>query len=249
MAKFKLTLEYDGAGFSGWQRQEAHIITVQGVVEHAIARCTQAIVTLQVAGRTDAGVHALGQVAHFELTDAHLTPRTLRDAINFHVRPHPVAVLAVDHVDQSFHARFDALTRSYRYVILNRRAPPVLDAAYVWHIQDELDIPAMQAAACALQGQHDFTTFRAQHCQSPSPVKTLDLLQVSRDGEKVIVAAQARSFLYHQVRNMVGTLSLVGRRKWSHQDFLRALAARDRTKGGPTAPPQGLFFLGPTYPP
>ncbi|MGB4102035.1 MAG: tRNA pseudouridine(38-40) synthase TruA [Alphaproteobacteria bacterium] len=247
MARYKLTLEYDGTNFAGWQRQEDGVTTVQGVLEQAIARFTGEQVTLHVAGRTDAGVHAVGQVAHGDLTRADVTPETMRDAVNFHVRPHRVAVLAAEAVDENFHARFSATARAYRYVILNRRAPPVLDAAFVWHIQRPLDAAAMQMAASTLLGQHDFSTFRAQHCQAQSPVKTLDTLTVTRDGEKVIISARARSFLYHQVRNMVGTLALIGQGQWSQEDFIRAFAACDRTQGGPTAPAQGLCFLGPTY--
>ena len=247
MARYKLTLEYDGTDFAGWQRQADGITTVQSVLEQAITRFCGEQVILHVAGRTDAGVHAAGQVAHVDLVRADVPPETMRDAVNFHVRPHRVAVLAAELVDENFHARFSATVRAYRYTIINRRAPPVLDAARVWHIQKPLDAATMQLAANQLLGQHDFSTFRAQHCQAPTPIKTLDAMTVVRDGEKLIIFARSRSFLYHQVRNMVGTLALIGQGQWSQEDFIRAFAACDRTQGGPTAPAQGLCFLGPTY--
>lgn len=248
MAKrFKLTLEYDGAGFAGWQRQEDGIVTVQGVLEQAIFASTGESVTLHVAGRTDAGVHALGQVAHVDIAREDVTEKLMRDALNFHVRPHPVAVLAAALVDETFHARHSATARRYRYQICNRRAPPVIQRPYAWHVVKELDVPAMQAAAALLIGKHDFSTFRAQHCQATSPIRTLDQLVVTRQGEWITIEAQARSFLYHQVRNMVGTLCLVGHGQWSLAQFTAAFQAADRTQGGPTAPAQGLLFLGPGY--
>lgn len=243
--RWKITIEYDGTDFCGWQRQ-AHDLSVQQVLEEAIQKFSGETVTLHVAGRTDAGVHARAQVAHFDLakeTDAD----TVRDAVNFHVRPHKVVILRVESVSDEFHARFGALSRSYRYQIINRRAPPALLADYAWHIQKPLDIAPMQDAARILIGQHDFSTFRAQNCQSNSPVKTLDRLDVTVDGELVFIHARARSFLYHQVRNMVGTLALVGTGQWTLDDFKAAFAARDRTKGGPTAPPHGLCFWEAEY--
>lgn len=247
MARYKLTLEYDGSDFAGWQRQERSVTTVQGVVEQAVARFSGEDVVLHAAGRTDSGVHAVGQVAHVDLIRTDVAPGTLRDALNFFVRPRRVAVLNVESVDEDFHARFSATGRSYRYVILNRRPPPILEAAYVWHIRRPLDAAAMQRSASILLGRHDFSTFRALYCQAQSPIKTLDELTILRDGEKLVILVRSRSFLHHQVRNMVGTLSLVGLGRWSHDEFSRAFAACDRTQGGPTAPPQGLCFLGPTY--
>lgn len=247
MIRYKLTLEYDGTDFAGWQRQDDGVTTVQGVLEQAILRFSGERVTLHVAGRTDAGVHAVGQVAHVDLMRGDVKPDTMRDAVNFHVRPHRIAVLDAALAPEDFHARFSAVSRAYRYTILNRRAPPTLEYGLVWHIQRPLDQEAIQRAADLLLGQHDFSTFRAQHCQAQSPVKTLDELAVRRAGESIIITARARSFLYHQVRNMVGTLSLVGTGQWSLADFSRAFAACDRTQGGPTAPPQGLCFLGPEY--
>lgn len=245
--RYKLTLEYDGADFAGWQRQAEGVTTVQSVLEHAIAQLTGEKAGLHVAGRTDAGVHALGQVAHVDLMREDVAAATMRDGVNFHVRPHRVAVLVAEPVDENFHARFSAVSRAYRYRIVNRRAPPVIDAAYAWHIQRPLDVAAMQKAADLLIGKHDFSTFRAQFCQAQSPVRTLDALRVAQDGEIITITARSRSFLYHQVRNMAGTLSLVGSGRWSHDDFVRAFKVCDRRQGGPTAPAHGLFFLGPDY--
>ncbi len=245
--RYKLTLEYDGTDFAGWQRQALGVTTVQGVVEEAIAQFTREDVATHAAGRTDSGVHALGQVAHVDLSRDDVPAETMRDAINFFVRPHRVVVVANERVSGDFHARFDAKSRAYRYRIVNRRAPPMLDGPYAWHIVKPLDVAAMQRAADTLLGEHDFSTFRAQFCQAKSPVRTLDLLRVEQDGDLITFTTRARSFLYHQVRNMVGTLAMVGTGKWSHEDFARAFAARDRTQAGQTAPPQGLFFLGPTY--
>jgi len=243
--RWKITIEYDGTHFCGWQRQ-AHDLSVQQVLEEAIQKFCGESVTLHVAGRTDAGVHARAQAAHFDLmkeTDAN----TVRSAINFHARPHKVVVLEAEIVLDEFHARFDAKSRRYRYQIINRSAPPVLLADYAWHVVKPLDAAAMHAAAQTLIGKHDFSTFRAQHCQADSAIKTLDRLDVSRDGELVIIEAQARSFLYHQVRNMVGTLMMVGSGQWSLDDFRAAFAACDRSKGGVTAPPKGLYFWEVNY--
>ena len=246
MSRWKLTIEYDGKGFCGWQKQD-NVVSVQQVLEEAIEKLSGEVVTLHTAGRTDSGVHARAQVAHFDLnkmTDA----RAVRDALNFYARPHKVVVLDAEEVGEDFHARFKAIRRSYRYRIINRRPPLSIDADYAWHISRELDIEAMQRAADLLIGKHDFSTFRAQNCQSKSPVRNLDRLEVSRQGEEVFIYAEARSFLYHQVRNMTGTLSLVGTGRWSVADFKSAFEACDRGKGGPTAPPQGLYFWGVSYP-
>ncbi|MBI1273400.1 MAG: tRNA pseudouridine(38-40) synthase TruA [Alphaproteobacteria bacterium] len=245
MMRWKLTIEYDGSGFSGWQRQD-HAMTVQQALEDAIKGFAGENVRVQGAGRTDAGVHALAQVAHFDLTkDADAD--TVRDAINFHARPHKVVVVQAEQVHDDFHARFDAMARSYRYQIYNRRAPSVLMAAQAWHLPRPLDIEAMQQAARQLIGNHDFSTFRAQNCQASTPVKTLDMLEIGRTGDMVTISTRARSFLYHQVRNMAGTLALVGTGQWSQKDFTQAFKAHDRTKGGPTAPAHGLFFAGVSY--
>ncbi len=245
MTRYKLTLEYDGAGFVGWQRQD-NGPSLQAALEAAVLGFCGEAVTVQGAGRTDAGVHALGQVAHVDLakeTDAD----TVRDALNFHLKPAAVAVLAAEVVDDDFHARFSALERAYRYRIVNRRARLALDRGRAWFVPQPLDAAAMHDAAQALLGSHDFTSFRARECQAKSPLKTLDVLDVTRDGEELCIEARARSFLHHQVRNMVGTLKLVGEGKWSRADVARALEARDRAAAGPTAPAEGLYLVSVGY--
>jgi len=246
MPRYKLILEYDGGPFVGWQRQE-NGLSVQETVERAVFGFCGEETTLTAAGRTDAGVHALGQVAHLDLTRTVETD-TLRDALNAHLRPHPVAVLEAGRVPDDFNARFSATARHYRYRILNRRAPPTLEQGRVWHIPQPLDAEAMHAAAQALVGHHDFTTFRSTECQARSPEKTLDRLSVARTGDGVVIEASARSFLHNQVRSMVGSLKLVGLGKWTARDLERALAARDRTACGPVAPPEGLFLVWVDYP-
>ena len=249
--RWAVRLEYDGSRFIGWQRQ-ASGRSVQDVLEAATARLAAGRpVPSIVAGRTDAGVHAAGQVAHFDLPRAaseRLTGARLRDALNFHMKPDPVAVLCAARVDASFSARFSAIRRVYRYRILNRPARPALEAERAWHVRQPLDAGAMQAAAAILVGRHDFTSFRASSCQAKSPVRTLDRLDVARDGETVTLHAEARSFLHHQIRNLAGTLKLVGDHRWSVDDVAVALAARDRSRAGPTAPPQGLTLLAVDYP-
>ena len=245
MSRWKLTIEYDGSGFCGWQKQ-AHDVSVQQVLEEAIQKFSSETVTLHVAGRTDAGVHAKAQVAHFDLVKE-TTGDVIRDAMNFYARPNKVVILLAEKVMDTFHARFDAIHRSYSYQIINRRPPLALDVEKAWHVHKPLDLVSMQEAAKRLIGKHDFSTFRAQHCQANSPLRTLDEFTLSREGELIIFETRARSFLYHQVRNMVGTLTLVGNGQWNLDDFSRAFAACDRTKGGPTAPPHGLFFRGAAY--
>ncbi|GAA0593398.1 tRNA pseudouridine(38-40) synthase TruA [Caenispirillum bisanense] len=246
MPRYKLIIEYDGGPFCGWQRQ-ANGLSVQEAVETAVTRYCQVEAVVHAAGRTDSGVHALGQVAHVDLPRSD-PPDKVRDALNAHLRPHPVTVVRAEAVDEDFHARFSARERSYLYRILNRRSPPALDAGRVWWVGAALDAEAMHDAAQALVGHHDFTTFRAKECQSQSPVKTLDEIRVTRVGEEIHLFCRARSFLHHQVRNMTGTLRLVGEGRWSRADVACALAARDRAAGGPTAPPQGLYFLRVDYP-
>jgi len=245
MTRYRITLEYDGGGFVGWQRQE-NGPSIQAALEEAIAGFCGEAVTVHGAGRTDAGVHALGQVAHFDLakeTDA----QTVREALNAHLRPDPIAVLEAVVADREFHARFDAIERRYRYRILNRRAQPTLDRGRVWHVVVPLDAGAMHDAAQALIGKHDFSSFRAAECQAKSPVKTLDELRVTREGEEVRIAARAQSFLHHQVRNFAGTLKLVGEGKWDRAGVASALAARDRSAAGPTAPADGLYLVNIHY--
>jgi len=246
VTRFKLTLEYDGGAFVGWQRQD-NGPSVQQALEEAIQKFCGETVTSFAAGRTDAGVHALGQVAHVDLT-RETTPETVRDALNFHLKPAPVAVLTAEIAPPDFHARFSATARLYLYRIVNRRAPLAVERGRAWLVGAPLDTEAMHAAAQRLVGHHDFTSFRAALCQAASPMKTLDRLDVTRAGDEVRIDARARSFLHHQVRNMVGTLKLVGLGRWHPDDVARALTARDRRAGGPTAPPEGLYLVENRYP-
>jgi tRNA pseudouridine38-40 synthase len=242
MPRYKLTLEYDGAPFVGWQMQD-NGLSVQGVLAAALAAFCGETVAVQGAGRTDAGVHARGQVAHIDLAKRWDTD-TVRDAVNAHLRPHPVAVLVAEVAADDFDARFSARQRHYRYRIINRRADLALERERAWRIGRPLDVAAMHAAAHHLVGKHDFTTFRAAECQAKSPVKTLDRLDVAPDGDEICVHASARSFLHTQVRSMVGSLAMVGEGRWSGDDLARALAARDRAACGPVAPPDGLPDAG-----
>ncbi|WNK00507.1 tRNA pseudouridine(38-40) synthase TruA [Thalassospiraceae bacterium LMO-JJ14] len=245
MSRYKLTVEYNGGPFHGWQRQD-NGLAVQEVLETAVFKLCGEEAVVQGAGRTDSGVHALGQVAHVDISKE-FSADTVRDALNHHVRPHPISVLSAETVDNDFHARFSATGRCYLYRILNRRAGPALDHGRVWWNPVPLDAGAMHEAAQLLLGHHDFTTFRASECQAKSPEKTLDVLNVSRVGEEVHIVAEARSFLHHQVRNITGTLQLVGVGKWRHRDVARALSAKDRSAGGPTAPPDGLYLTRVRY--
>jgi len=246
VTRWRLTIEFDGGPFMGWQRQD-HGPSVQQTLEEALERMTGERATFTAAGRTDAGVHALAMPVHVDVTKS-LTPHRLREGLNALVRPQPVSVLDVEEVADDWHARFSCLGRSYVYRILNRRAPPALDRGRVWHIPVLLDVEAMQRGAALLVGKHDFTTFRSVQCQSDSPVKTLDRLDVRRVGDEIRVEAAARSFLHHQVRSMVGCLALVGRGQWNASDIGKALEARDRAALGLNAPPHGLYFAAATYP-
>jgi len=245
MPRYKLTIEYDGAPFAGWQVQ-AEQTTVQGVLMAAIEALSGEKAPVQGAGRTDAGVHARAQVAHVDLAKDWDTD-TVRDALNAHLRPYPVAVLTAEKAAADFNARTSAVKRHYLYRILNRRADLTLDLGRAWRVPRPLDADAMHAAAQRLVGKHDFTTFRSTECQAKSPVKTLDQLDVARDGEEVNVFAAARSFLHNQVRSMVGSLVMVGEGKWSADDLARALQARDRTACGQVAPPDGLYLMKVDY--
>jgi tRNA pseudouridine38-40 synthase len=245
MPRYRLALEYDGTPFVGWQRQD-NGPSVQGALEAAIEKLSGERVTVTGAGRTDAGVHALGQAAHFDLVKT-FEPGKVRDALNYHLRPDPVSVLDAAAVDEEFHARFSATARHYLFRILNRRSPPALEAGKVWHVSPKLDAEAMHAAAQFLVGQHDFTTFRAAECQAQSPVKTLDRLDVSRRAEEIHIEASARSFLHHQIRSFTGTLRMVGEGKWQPRDVKKALEARDRAACGPVSPPEGLYLVRVDY--
>jgi tRNA pseudouridine38-40 synthase len=245
MARYRITIEYDGGPFVGWQRQD-NGPSVQGTLEQAITSFSSETVTVTGAGRTDAGVHAFGQVAHFDLAKE-FHPDRVRDALNHFVRPSPIAVLDAAVADPEFHARFSAKARHYLYRIVCRRAPLALERGHAWQVVHALDADAMHDAAQALVGQHDFTTFRAAECQAQSPVKTLDKLTVRRALDEITVEASARSFLHHQVRSIVGTLKLVGEGKWRTRDVAEALKACDRSRCGPVAPPDGLHLVRVDY--
>ncbi len=246
MTRWRLTVEYDGRPFVGWQRQKLGA-SVQQTLEEALARMTGERAAVHGAGRTDAGVHALAMSAHVDIAKP-LTEHRLREGLNALVRPNPVSVLAAVPVADDWHARFSCSGRHYLYRILNRRAPPAVERGRVWHIGGSIDAEAMAAGAAMLIGQHDFTTFRSAHCQSDSPVKTLDRLDVTRVGGEIRIEAAARSFLHHQVRSMVGCLALVGSGQWKPDDIAVALDARDRAALGLNAPPQGLYFVEALYP-
>jgi tRNA pseudouridine38-40 synthase len=243
--RYKLTLEYDGAPFVGWQRQD-NGPSIQAALEEAVAAFCGETVAVHGAGRTDAGVHALGQVAHLDLS-AERSVETIRAALNHHLRPQPIVVVEAERAADDFHARFSATWRRYRYRIFNRRAPPALERGRVWHVPVPLDSAAMADAASVLLGRHDFNSFRSAACQAPSPIKTLDLLALTRHGDCLQIDVGARSFLHNQVRILVGTLQLVGRGHWRRRDVEQALTARDRTRAGPTAPPQGLCLMEVRY--
>lgn len=245
MPRYKITIEYDGTPFVGWQVQAAGP-SVQGAITEAIRRFSGEAIAVRGAGRTDAGVHARGQVAHFDLARA-WEPFKIREALNFHLRPDPISILDCREADGAFDARFSATGRHYLFRILSRRAPPALERDRAWWLPVVLDAEAMHEAAQALLGRHDFTTFRAAGCQAKSPLRTLDRLDVSRDGDEIGVRASARSFLHSQVRSMVGSLKLVGEGKWRPKELRIALDARDRAACGPVAPASGLYLMQVDY--
>lgn len=246
MTRFAFSIEFDGTPYMGWQRQ-GHGASVQQAIEEAIERVTGETTVVHAAGRTDAGVHALGMRAHSDIEKA-IEPFRLMEAINAQLRPEPIAILACETVDDDWHARFSCIGREYIYRITNRRAPLALESRRAWKVPQPLDADAMHAAAQRLVGLHDFTTFRSAHCQSESPVKTLDRLDVRREGEHVLIEAAARSFLHHQVRSMVGCLAFVGMGRWRADDLQRALEAKDRAALAFNAPPDGLYFVRAVYP-
>ena len=245
MPRYKLTLEYDGGPFVGMQHQD-NGPSIQDAVENAIAAFCDERVRIYAAGRTDSGVHALGQVIHFDLQKEAL-PDKVRDGLNYHLKPDPIAVIDAEIAAPNFHARFHAVKRHYLFRIAARRPPPILTRGYVWHVPVKLDVDAMHAAAQEWVGEHDFSTFRAAQCQAKSPVKTLYRFDVSRVDDEIHLNICARSFLQHQVRSMAGTLKLVGEGKWTRRDLLDALKARDRTACGPVAPPDGLYLVKADY--
>jgi tRNA pseudouridine38-40 synthase len=245
MPRYRLLIEYDGAPFSGWQVQD-NAPTVQGALEDAVKAICGESVRVHGAGRTDAGVHALGQVAHIDISRPFVAGR-LRDGLNAHLRPHPIGVLSAEIVADDFESRFSAIKRHYIYRIVNRRANLAIDIGHVWRVPRPLDTEAMHEAAKRLLGKHDFTTFRDTECQAKSPDRTLDQLDVVRDGDNVDIRTSARAFLHSQVRSMVGSLVWVGHGRWSADDLAAALAARNRTACGPVAPPDGLYLVKVDY--
>lgn len=246
MTRFAFTVEFDGTPYMGWQRQ-GHGPSVQQAIEEAIARVTGETTAVYAAGRTDAGVHALGMRAHSDIEKA-IEPFRLMEAINAQLRPEPIAILDCEVVADDWHARFSCVGREYVYRIANRRAPLALESQRAWKVPQPLDADAMHAAAQQLVGLHDFTTFRSAHCQSESPVKTLDRFDVRREDEHVLIEAAARSFLHHQVRSMVGCLAFVGMGRWIADDLQRALEAKNRAALAFNAPPDGLYFVRAVYP-
>lgn len=240
MTRYKIVIEYDGHDFCGWQRQQ-DALSIQEVLEEALFKFSHEKIELQGSGRTDAGVHAYGQVAHFDI-EKETTAFRIKEALNALVRPYPIGILDCQEVSEDFNARFSAKKRFYVYKILNRRTPAVLDRNRVWHVLQPLDVEKMKEAALLMLGKHDFSTFRASECQAKSPIKTLDGFDIEKHEDMIYCYVSARSFLHHQVRNMVGTLALVGQGKWTIADFKKAFEACDRTKGGPTAPPDGLYL-------
>ncbi len=245
MPRYRLLIEYDGRPFHGFQAQ-ANLPSVQGSLERAVKKFCGEDLRVSAAGRTDTGVHATGQVVHIDLAKD-WPADTVRNALNFHLMPDPVSVLSAEVAEGDWHSRFSATGRRYRYRILNRISPPALDQGRVWHVKKPLDAAAMHAAAQVLVGHHDFTTFRDLACQAKSPMKTLDVADVRREGEEVILEFASRSFLHRQVRSMTGTLAEVGVGRWTKDDVAAALAARDRRACGPVAPAEGLYLTGVTY--
>ena len=246
MPKFKFSVEYDGSNYVGWQKQD-NGPSIQASLEQALASFSGVKTEVTGAGRTDSGVHALSMVAHFELESGQFSAETIKKAMNYHLGTQPITVLEVAPIEQNFHARFSAINRKYLYRILNRSTPPALDIGRVWFIPRRLDESAMQKAAAVLIGKHDFTSFRAKHCQAVSPEKTIREITVKRIGNEVQIFVEAKSFLHHQIRNIVGTLKLVGEGRWTEQDVIRILKAKDRSIAGPTAPAAGLYFVGVDY--
>ena len=246
MMRYKLVIEYDGSPFVGWQKQE-NGLSVQEVIENAILSLTQEQVTVFGAGRTDTGVHAMGQVGHFDISKKELDTQTVFNGLNHHLRPYPISILAVDIVSEEFHSRFDARQRKYLYRIINRNSPLTIEKGRAWHVFKNLDVDQMVECISLIEGKRDFTTFRSVHCQAESPIKTMESVKINSTNEEVILGFTARSFLHHQVRSIVGSLKLVGEGSWSVEDFRHAVDSKDRSKCGALAPPEGLYLMEVTY--
>ena len=246
MMRYKLVIEYDGSPFVGWQKQE-NGLSVQEVIENAILSLSQEQVTVFGAGRTDTGVHAMGQVGHFDISKKELDTQTVFNGLNHHLRPYPISILAVDIVSEEFHSRFDAKQRKYLYRIINRNSPLTIEKGRAWHVFKNLDVDQMVECISLIEGKRDFTTFRSAHCQAESPIKTMESVKINSTNEEVILGFTARSFLHHQVRSLVGSLKLVGEGTWSVEDFRNAVDSKDRSKCGALAPPEGLYLMEVTY--
>ena len=246
MKRYKIKIEYDGTPFIGWQRQD-NGQSIQEAIEDSIKNLFEETVTIFGAGRTDAGVHAMGQVAHFDINNKELEPFVIKNALNDHLRPFPIAILEVDEVDNKFHARFNARQRKYLYRIVNRKSPLTIEKGRAWHVHKEIDVDLMKECISSIEGKHDFTTFRSAHCQSDSPIKTIDSLQITKSEENIYFGFSAKSFLHHQVRSIVGSLKLVGEQSWLVSDFHDALNSKERSKCGAVAPPDGLYFMEVKY--
>lgn len=248
--RYKIIIEYDGSRFHGWQRQShpltGELVTVQGALEIAVFKLTKKEVLVEGAGRTDKGVHATGQVGHFEI-DKYFAPLQLRDALNFYLRDQGVSVLMIEEVDHTFHARFSATSRTYHYRIINRRAPLAIDPERAWHVMAPLDVKGMQEAAKELVGHYDFSAFRAAECQGKSPLKTLNRFDITQQDDHIVAVIESRSFLHNQVRIMMGTLKRVGEGKWNHEDVIRIRDSKQRVLAGPTAPAHGLYLAEVSY--
>ena len=244
--RFKIIIEYDGTPFVGWQKQE-NGRSVQASIESAIEKLFDEKITIFGAGRTDAGVHAMGQTAHFDVSKKNLDPYIIKNALNDHLRPLPISILNVEKVDQNFHSRFDAIQRKYLYRIINRKSPLTIEKGRAWQVHKTLNIDLMKDCIPLIVGKHDFTTFRSAHCQSDSPIKTIDDLKITQSDENIYFGISAKSFLHHQVRSIVGSLKMVGESSWSINDFDLALKSKDRSKCGALAPSEGLYFMEVKY--
>ena len=246
MKRYKIKIEYDGSPFVGWQRQE-NGESVQGCLERVLENIFEEEIVVYGAGRTDAGVHAMGQVAHFDITKKDMETYIIKNAINDHLRPHPISILNIVEVDQTFHARFDAIQRKYLYRIINRKSPLTIEKGRAWHVYKDLNVEKMKQCIILLEGKHDFTTFRSAHCQSDSPIKTLDEIKISRSEENIYLGFVAKSFLHHQIRSIVGSIKLVGEEHWTIDHLEKAFISKDRKQCGALAPPDGLYFMEVNY--
>ena len=244
--RYKIIIEYDGTPFVGWQKQE-NGRSIQESIESAIKKIFEEEVAVFGAGRTDAGVHAIGQTAHFDIKKKSFDTYVIKNALNDHLRPLPISILDVEEVNENFHARFDAIQRKYLYRIINRKSPLTIEKGRAWQVHKSLSVESMKKCIPLIEGKHDFTTFRSSHCQSESPIKTIDEVKITQSDENIYFGISAKSFLHHQVRSLVGSLKMVGDGSWSIQDFDKALKSKNRSKCGALAPSEGLYFMEVKY--